>query len=74
MSFSLVWSNWDGFINSRGQVQADQINTLEREQDYVEEQFDYIQQTLRTVALQCRSHVFPGMELSTLTNLDRLAI
>ena len=34
-------------------AQADQINVLEREKDYKEEQFDYIQQALRTIALKC---------------------
>lgn len=33
--------------------QADQMNTLEREREFSEEQFDYIQQTLRTIALRC---------------------
>lgn len=34
-------------------LQADQINSLEKEKDFKEEQFDYIQQTLRTIALRC---------------------
>jgi dynein light intermediate chain 1 len=34
-------------------LQADHINLLERERDFKEEQFDYIQQALRTIALKC---------------------
>lgn len=34
-------------------TQTDQMNTLEREKDFKEEQFDYVQQTLRTIALKC---------------------
>lgn len=31
------------------------MNTLERDKDFKEEQFDYVQQTLRTIALKCTS-------------------
>lgn len=34
-------------------TQADQMNMLERDREFTEEQFDYIQQLLRTVALRC---------------------
>lgn len=34
-------------------IQADQINVLERDKDYREDQIDYIQQALRTIALKC---------------------
>lgn len=33
--------------------QADQMNMLERDREFTEEQFDYIQQLLRTIALRC---------------------
>ncbi|GAA5975091.1 hypothetical protein JCM11641_000029 [Rhodosporidiobolus odoratus] len=39
-------------------TKADQINTLEREREFTEEQFDYIQQTLRVVALRCGAALF----------------
>lgn len=41
--------------------QADHMNSLEREREFTEEQFDFIQQTLRTVALRC---VFSSSTLS----------
>lgn len=34
-------------------VQADLVDSLEREKYFKEEQFDYIQQTLRTICLRC---------------------
>lgn len=34
---------------------ADHINVLERDATFTEEQFDYIQQALRTICLRCRS-------------------
>lgn len=40
-------------------MQADQINSLERDKDFKEEQFDYVQQTLRAVALKCASVLAP---------------
>ncbi|KAI5477030.1 cytoplasmic dynein light intermediate chain 1 [Pseudohyphozyma bogoriensis] len=39
-------------------TKADQINSLERDKDYKEEQFDYVQQTLRTIALKYGAAVF----------------
>ncbi|KAM0755401.1 hypothetical protein T439DRAFT_320094 [Meredithblackwellia eburnea MCA 4105] len=39
-------------------TKADQINFLEREKDFKEEQFDYIQQTLRAVALKYGAAIF----------------
>lgn len=35
-------------------TKSDQINSLERDKDFKEEQFDYVQQTLRTIALRCK--------------------
>lgn len=35
-------------------VQADQIDVLEKEKYFKEEQFDYIQQALRTICLRCK--------------------
>ncbi|GAA5910638.1 uncharacterized protein JCM6883_003238 [Sporobolomyces salmoneus] len=39
-------------------TKADQINTLEREREFTEEQFDYIQQTLRTICLRYGASLF----------------
>jgi dynein light intermediate chain 1 len=47
------------FVNT---LQSDHINSLEREQDYQEETFDYIQQSLRTICLKCK-----GAFMSTTT-------
>jgi dynein light intermediate chain 1 len=34
-------------------TKSDEMNTLEREHDFKEEQFDFIHQVLRTICLQC---------------------
>ncbi|GAA6040958.1 hypothetical protein JCM8097_000511 [Rhodosporidiobolus ruineniae] len=39
-------------------TKADQMNALERDREFNDEQFDYIQQTLRTVALRYGAAVF----------------
>ncbi|BGP36246.1 hypothetical protein JCM10449v2_000144 [Rhodotorula kratochvilovae] len=39
-------------------TKADQMNSLEREREFTEEQFDYVQQTLRTIALRYGAAVF----------------
>ncbi|KAF9927884.1 hypothetical protein FBU30_002806 [Linnemannia zychae] len=39
-------------------TKSDYINNLEREQDYQEETFDYIQQTLRTICLKYGASLF----------------
>ncbi|KAL8286183.1 hypothetical protein RQP46_004671 [Phenoliferia psychrophenolica] len=39
-------------------TKADQIMTLERDKDFKEEQFDYVQQTLRTIALKYGAALF----------------
>ncbi|GAA5923820.1 uncharacterized protein JCM15063_003777 [Sporobolomyces koalae] len=39
-------------------TKADRINVLEREREFTEEQFDYIQQTLRTVCLRYGAALF----------------
>ncbi|GAA6022167.1 hypothetical protein JCM11491_005113 [Sporobolomyces phaffii] len=39
-------------------TKADHINVLEREREFTEEQFDYIQQTLRTVCLRYGASLF----------------
>ncbi|BGP12267.1 hypothetical protein JCM10213_000038 [Rhodosporidiobolus nylandii] len=39
-------------------TKADHMNILEREREFTEEQFDYIQQTLRTVALRYGAALF----------------
>ncbi|GJN92050.1 hypothetical protein Rhopal_005078-T1 [Rhodotorula paludigena] len=39
-------------------TKADHMNSLEREREFTEEQFDFIQQTLRTVALRYGAAVF----------------
>ncbi|GAA5899073.1 hypothetical protein JCM6882_004610 [Rhodosporidiobolus microsporus] len=39
-------------------TKADQMNALEREREFTDEQFDYIQQTLRTIALRYGAALF----------------
>ncbi|GAA5945527.1 hypothetical protein JCM3775_004190 [Rhodotorula graminis] len=39
-------------------TKADQMNSLEREREFSEEQFDFVQQTLRTIALRYGAAVF----------------
>ncbi|GAA5882815.1 hypothetical protein JCM16303_002472 [Sporobolomyces ruberrimus] len=39
-------------------TKADQINMLEREREFTEEQFDYVQQTLRTICLRYGASLF----------------
>ncbi|GAA5907009.1 hypothetical protein JCM5296_003912 [Sporobolomyces johnsonii] len=39
-------------------TKADQMNSLEREREFTEEQFDYIQQTLRTICLRYGASLF----------------
>ncbi|GAA5954069.1 hypothetical protein JCM21900_005397 [Sporobolomyces salmonicolor] len=39
-------------------TKADQMNSLEREREFTEEQFDYIQQTLRTICMRYGASLF----------------
>lgn len=56
-------------------TKADTIAQLERERNFKEEQFDYIQQVLRTICLKCEfNRQFPRVPFETVTDLIALLL
>lgn len=59
-----------GYLQLTLSDQADHINLLERERDFKEEQFDYIQQALRTIALKCELARRTSLRIANKSNAD----